>query len=99
LNVADKNRPVPLVIGGPIKTLGSVMMPILFKTRENETVKVVFYAMVVPRLTIPVFISQESWFQAFGGTIIMARDPVYTIQVGDETFTIDGIPYRPQNFT
>lgn len=86
-------------MGGPIKTLGSVMMPMLLKTRENETVKVVLYAMVVPRLTIPVFISQDSWFQAFGGSILMGRNPVYTIQVAGETFTIDGIPYRPQNFT
>jgi hypothetical protein len=85
-------------MGGPIKTLGSVMMPMLLKTRENETVKVVLYAMVVPRLTIPVFISQDSWFQAFGGSILMSRNPVYTIRVGDETFTIDGIPYRSQNF-
>ena len=87
-------------MGGPIKTLGSVMMPFLFKTRDNETIKVVFYAMVVPKLTVPVFISYESWFQAFGEqTTISVRDSVYTLQVGSEIFTIDGIPFRPHNYS
>jgi len=100
LDTADKDRSVHLIMGGPIKTLGSVMMPFLFQTRENETIKVVLHAMVVPKLTIPVFISHESWLQAFGEqTTFTFRDPIYTLHVGGETFTVDGIPFRPHTYS
>lgn len=53
-------------MGGPIKTLGSVMMPVVFKTETNERIKLVFVRLVVPRLTIPMFISGGSWSQPVG---------------------------------
>ena len=93
LNTQDADRDVSLIMGGPIKTLGSVMMPILLTTDTNESIKLVFYALVVPELIIPMFISQTSWLQPGSRFMedLFKKPPVFTISVGNETFKVKGI--------
>ena len=84
-------------MGGPVKTLGSVMMPVLLKTEINETIKLVFYALVVPTLTIPMFISAGSWLQPFGAFIedlTSGNPPLFNIDTGSEVFKVKGVRHQ-----
>ena len=49
------------MLGRPIVSLGSVMMPVVWKDEDTkELIKFIFYALVVPDMTIPVFMSGSS---------------------------------------
>ena len=68
-------------------------MPLLLKT-EDETIKLIFYALVVPNLTIPMFISANSWLQTprrFTEELYASNPPVFTIDIGRESFRVRGV--------
>jgi len=64
-------------------------MPVIFKTDTGEKIKLKFYALVVPDLTIPMFFSNSS-LKDLGVRFYVGGD--LNLDTGDEQFTIPPLP-------
>lgn len=84
-----------IVSGSELKTLGSVIMPVILKTDTGERIKLKFYALVVPKLIIPMFISNSS-LSDLGVFMYLGMD--LELDTGNEKFTIPHIPFRRQDY-
>jgi hypothetical protein len=79
-----------LIRNSDIQTLGSVIMPVILKTNTDEMIKLKFYALVVPELTIPMFFSNSS-LKDLGVRFYIGGD--LNLDSGDEQFTIPSLPW------
>ena len=83
---------VSLAEGGELETVGSVMMPIIFQDAlTDERVKFIFYAFVVPKMPIPMFMGWTSCDDLNIKVESEGQESIYTFDNGQEAFYIQGI--------
>ena len=67
-------------------------MPVIFQdTLTDERIKFVFYALVVPKMLIPMFIGMTSSDNLNIKMESEGQESIYTFDNGQEAFYIEGI--------